>query len=165
MADEEGAKKFFALGSQARKAGDDAGACEHFAQGLKACSSVELKSAFLVSRSGALVGLGRMAEALVDAEECQKLRPSWARSFECKAAALDGLGRTEEAAVSRRLAAALAALKQDPKNEVAQSFLAADSAARGDAFVATKAKAAATPLQGLPRFVGIMLIQSCSSRL
>ena len=111
-------KRLFAQGTQAAKSGDYAGAYAHFSEALQGSASVELKSALLVSRSGVLGAQGRWTEALTDAEECQKIRPSWSRTFECKAAAFVGLGRSKDAELARRLAASLAALKQDPKNEV-----------------------------------------------
>ena len=118
MGDEDAAKRLFGLGSQAVKAGDYDSAHAQFSEALGSASSVELKSALLVSRSGALGNLSRWSEALADAEACRQIRPSWSRTFECKAAALGGLGRKAEAEMCTRLAAALASLKQDPKNEV-----------------------------------------------
>jgi hypothetical protein len=118
MTNEDEAKRVFALGSQALKDGDCVGAREHFTHGLEYAISVEIKSALLISRSGALVGLGLGSEALTDAEECQKIRPSWSRTFECKAAALESLGRSDEAKAARNLGTALAELKKDHKNEV-----------------------------------------------
>ena len=118
MSLEDAAKQSFALGTQAAKVGDYAGANSHFSQGLDTANSVEIKSALLVSRTGALGALGRWAEALVDAEAVRVIRPSWSRTFECRAACLHGLGRTKEADAARQLSIALASLKADPKNEV-----------------------------------------------
>jgi len=118
MGDEEAAKHLCALGSQMAKDGDYGGAYAQFSEALQNASSVELKSAILISRSYALGALSRWAEALADAEECRKIRPSWSRAFEYKSAALNGLGRAAEAEVCKRLATALASLKMDPKSEV-----------------------------------------------
>ncbi len=118
MGDEEAAKHLFALGSQATNDGNYGGAYAQFSEALEKASSVELKSAVLISRSRALGAMSRWAEALADAEECRKIRPSWSRAFEYKSAALNGLGLGAEAEICKRLAAALASLKQDPKNEV-----------------------------------------------
>ena len=133
MGDEDAAKRLFALGTQAAREGDHAGSHEHFTQGLALASSVELRSALLTSRSAALVGLGRWEEALGDGEACQKIRPSWARTFECKAMALEGLGRPREAEASRHLSSALAALKQDPKNDELRANVKAARALLADA--------------------------------
>ena len=114
----EEAKTNFQKGTQANKAGDHGEAHRLFSESLSTARTVELKSALLVSRSAALCGMNRYEEALLDADECIKIRRSWARSYSCQAAALNGLGRTEEAERCRRLAPALADLKQDPKNEV-----------------------------------------------
>ena len=120
----EEAKSKFAEGTQQNKAGDYAKAFELFSQGLAIARTVELKSALLVSRSGVCCSMMRWEEALQDAEDCIRIRKSWSRSFTCQAAALQGLGRTEEAECARRLASALADLKQDPKNEVCCMTLA-----------------------------------------
>ena len=114
----EEAKANFQKGTQSNKAGNHAEACKLFSDGLSTARTVELKAALFVSRSAALCGMNRYEEALLDADECIKIRRSWARSYSCQAAALSGLGRTEEAERCRRLALALADLKQDPKNEV-----------------------------------------------
>jgi len=114
----EVAKSRFQSGTQANKAGDFAGAHENFTQGLSTAVTVELISALLVSRSSSLCSMLRWADALVDADGCILIRKSWARSYTCQATALEGLGRKEDADQARRLAAALAALKQDSKNEV-----------------------------------------------
>ena len=112
------AKDSFQKGTKVNKAGNHNEAYQFFSQGLSTARTVELQSALLVSRSAALCGMNRYQEALVDAVECVKIRKSWARSYSCQEAALNGLGRTEEAGRCRRLASALANLKQDPKNEV-----------------------------------------------
>jgi stress-induced-phosphoprotein 1 len=121
MGDEDAAKHLFALGSQAAKDSNYGVAYAQFSEALENASSVELKSAVLISRSRTLGALSRWGEALADAEECRKIRPSWSRAFEYKAAALAGLGRAAEAEICNRLAAALASLKQDPKSEVSDS--------------------------------------------
>ena len=115
------AKDSFQKGTKVNKAGNHNEAYQFFSQGLSTARTVELQSALLVSRSAALCGMNRYQEALVDAVECVKIRKSWARSYSCQEAALNGLGRTEEAGRCRRLASALANLKQDPKNEVLSS--------------------------------------------
>jgi len=112
------AKDSFQKGTKANKAGNHNEAYQFFSQSLLTARTVELQSALFVSRSAALCGMNRYQEALVDADECVKIRKSWARSYSCQEAALKGLGRTEEAGQCRRLASALANLKQDPKNEV-----------------------------------------------
>lgn len=114
----EEAKSKFTEGTQQNKAGDYVLAYELFTQGIATARTVELKSALFVSRSGVCCSMLRWEEALQDAEDCIRIRKSWSRSFTCQAAALEGLGRKEEAECSRRLASALADLKQDPKNEV-----------------------------------------------
>ena len=76
-----------------------------------------LRSALYVNRSTSLAQLARYKEALSDCEECAKIRPSWSKTYECQAAALQGLGRSAEADATSRLAACLALIKQDPKNE------------------------------------------------
>lgn len=73
-------------------------------------------AALFVNRGITLASLGRYDEALADGESCAKIRPSWAKTYECQAAAMRGLGREQEAEASTRLAEALAILKQDPKN-------------------------------------------------
>ncbi len=115
--EDEMAKRCFNEGMIASNAGDHVAASEAFTEGLRTSKSVELQSALYVSRCGALQSMGRWEEALKDAIECQKLRPSWSRTFECRAACLDGMGRRKEADASRSLSEGLAALKQDPKNE------------------------------------------------
>lgn len=114
----EVAKDRFQQGTQANKTGDFVDANANFTQGLTTARTVELKSALLVSRSAALCGMVRFSEALADAENCILIRKSWSRSYRCQATALEGLGRMEEAERTRRLAAALESLKNDPKNEV-----------------------------------------------
>ena len=73
-------------------------------------------AALYVNRGITFASLGRYKEALADGEACAQIRPSWAKTYECQAAAMRGLGRDEEAQASTRLAEALAILKQDPKN-------------------------------------------------
>ena len=115
--EEEMAKRCFNEGMLASNAGDQVAASAAFTKGLRTSKSVELRSALYVRRCRALQSMRRWEGALKDAIECQKLRPAWSRTFECRAACLDGLGRSKEAAASRSLSEALAALKQDPKNE------------------------------------------------
>ena len=118
----ENSKTNFALASQAHKDEDYLAAHEHYSQALSTARTVELKSAILVSRSACLCAMNRWHEALADSEEAIRIRKSWSRSYSSQAAALHGLGRSEEADRSRRLSEALANLKNDPKNEV-QSFI------------------------------------------
>lgn len=117
----EEAKFKFQQGTQANKAEHYDEAYESFSQGLSLATTLELRSALLVSRGVSLCAMKRFEEALVDAEDCIRLRKSWARSFTSQAAALHGLGRTDEAERATRLATALSHLKQDPKNEVCRS--------------------------------------------
>ena len=86
MADDEEAKRLFSLGSQALNAGHHDEAHSKFTDGLEIANSVEIRSALFISRSRALVALKLWDSALDDAEACQKLRPSWSRTFECKLA-------------------------------------------------------------------------------
>jgi len=92
-------------------------AIEWYTKGLEIATSVELKSALYVNRGFTYTVVGRYAEALHDGEECALIRPSWARTYECQASALHGMGRVEEGDGATRLAEALAVLKQDPKNQ------------------------------------------------
>ena len=115
---EETAQRCFSEGMLASNADDHVAAVAAFTEGLRTSKSADLQSALYVSRCGALQSMGRWEDAFFDAMECQKLRPSWSRSFECRAACLDGMGRRKEANASRNHAKALAALKKDPKNEV-----------------------------------------------
>jgi len=116
--EDETAKRCFNEGVIANSAGDHAAASEAFTEGLRTSKSADLQSALYVSRCGALQSMGRWEDAFFDAMECHKLRPSWSRTFECRAACLDGMGRRKEAHASQSHAKALAALKKDPKNEV-----------------------------------------------
>jgi hypothetical protein len=113
----EEAKKAFEAGNCAKQAADHVGAISHYTTGLETASSVVLRSALYVNRSTSLAQLARYKEALLDCEECAKIRPSWSKTYECQAAALQGLGRLAEADATSRLAACLALIKQDPKNE------------------------------------------------
>ena len=113
----EEAKKAFDAGNCAKQAADHVGAIRHYTTGLETASSVVLRSALYVNRSTSLAQLARYKEALSDCEECAKIRPSWSKTYECQAAALQGLGRIAEADATSRLAACLALIKQDPKNE------------------------------------------------
>jgi len=110
------ATQAFAAGNAAKQAGDHLGALAQYSAGLDSVRSVELRSALLANRSLTLATLGRYEEALADGLACAEIRPSWSRTFECQASALHGLGHTQEADASARLAAALAVLKKDPKN-------------------------------------------------
>ena len=114
----EEAESMFALGTHAAENRDNGGAYDNFARSLLLARTVGLKSAILVRRSAILCSMLRWEEALADADECIRLRKSWACSYACQATALHGLGRAEEADQAKRLSGALAELKQDPKNEV-----------------------------------------------
>ena len=116
--EEETAQRCFSEGMLASNADDHAAAIAAFTEGLRTSKSADLQSALYVSRCGALQSMGRWEDAFFDAMECHKLRPSWSRTFECRAACLDGMGRRKEAHASQSHAKALAALKKDPKNEV-----------------------------------------------
>ena len=116
-AESEDAKRFFTLATQARQSEDFAAAIDLYTQGLEIARTVELRSALLLNRSLTRSSIQQWKIALADANECLSLRPSWSRSYECLAVCLQGLGREEESILSKRLAAGLAALKLNPKNE------------------------------------------------
>ena len=118
QAESEEAKSMFALGARAAENRDNGGAYDKFSRSLMIARTVVLKSAILVRRSAILCSMLRWADALADADECIRLRKSWAGSYACQATALRGLGRAAEADQAKRLSVALAELKQDPKNEV-----------------------------------------------
>jgi len=115
--DPEEATQAFAAGNAAKQGDDHVLAIEWYTKGLEIAASVELKSALYVNRGFTYTVVGRYAEALHDGEECAFIRPSWARTYECQASALHGMGRVEEGDGATRLAEALALLKQDPKNQ------------------------------------------------
>ena len=118
LADEcEHAKSFFDSGNVARQANDHLAALQAYTSGIETARSVELRSALHVNRGVTLAALGRYEEALSDSEACAKVRPSWSRTYECYATALEGLGRHQEAEATSRLADALKTLKQDSKND------------------------------------------------
>lgn len=112
------AEQAFKDGNAAKQAADHSTALSHYNTGLVTAKSVELRSALLVNRSITLSSLGQYEEALADGQECATIRPSWPRTHECQATALAALGRHQEADASTRLAAGLAKLKQDLKNDI-----------------------------------------------
>ena len=77
----EGVKFKFQQGTPANKAEHYDEAYKSFSQGLSLTTTLELRSALLVSRGVSLCAMKRFEEALVDAEDCIRLRKSWARSF------------------------------------------------------------------------------------
>ena len=84
--------------------------------------------------------MNRWNEALFDACACERLRPQWQRTHECKGAALEALGRFDEALAEFRKALACA-----PDSELMQSAVAELSR------VATADRAEAQlPLRGQP---------------
>ena len=114
----EEAKKAFDAGNCVKQVADHVGAIIHYTTGLETVSSVVLRSALYVNRSTSLVQLECYKETLSDCEECAKIRPNWSKTYECQAAALQGLGRITETDATSRLTACLTLIKQDPKNEI-----------------------------------------------
>ena len=63
--------------------------------------------------------MNRWNDALSDACACERLRPQWQRTHECKGAALEALGRFDEALAEFRKA-----LARDPGSESLQGAVA-----------------------------------------
>jgi predicted negative regulator of RcsB-dependent stress response len=110
--DESIAVRLLERGKQAVDVQAYADAVAEFSQGLECECSDDTRGKLLSSRAASYAYLNRHHEALADACQCQQLRPGWARSFECKGAALLGLGRSDEA-----LEAFKNALQLDPAAE------------------------------------------------
>ena len=95
-----------ASGNQAFTAGKADEAVAMFSMGLELD---EANHVLWSNRSGAYAKQGKYALALTDAEKVLELKPDWVRGHSRKAAALEGLGRLEEALVLYN-----AALRMDP---------------------------------------------------
>ncbi|PRW57250.1 serine threonine- phosphatase 5 [Chlorella sorokiniana] len=88
------AESFKEQGNALYKEGHYLKAAAAYTQGLKADPS---HSVLYSNRSAALLQLSKTGKALADAEECIRLRPDWDKGYFRKAAALEALGRMEEA--------------------------------------------------------------------
>lgn len=74
-------------------------------------SPLTFRPRILPTRLKLCEGAGQWDLALDDADKCVKLRPTWPRGHACRGAALEGMGRLEEA-----LAAFEAAQRISPSN-------------------------------------------------
>lgn len=105
MADSRTADEWKQLGNEAIKKGDHATAFENYSKGLE----VDPDHAILLSnRAMSALKLGKLDEALTDAQRCTVLRPDFIKGFHRAAQALQQLGRPQEA---------LELLRKSPKNE------------------------------------------------
>lgn len=90
-------------------------ACSHFFHSAPVHNSMQKICCDLFSfsclRSSAHAHMGQWSMALQDANACINIRPKWSRGHACRGAALEGLGRIEEA-----LTAFQTAKEQDPSN-------------------------------------------------
>lgn len=117
--------------------GNDEEAHRFLCLGLERAREPEMRSAILFARSVTLARLNRWDEALQDADDLLVMRPKWSRSFECRGAALEGLGLNAAA-----FAAYETAYKLDPNNQAAKFVVEQrDKARRGSRQVAADAVA------------------------
>ena len=65
--------------------------------GMHACDGTAASHTLYGNRSACRCGLGDYEDALLDAEECIRLNPTWAKGYVRKGAALHGLFRLDEA--------------------------------------------------------------------
>ena len=103
-------------GNGALQAGDHARAIALYSEALDLAVAATATTAattatsdgralLLSNRCAARLGMNDYVDALVDAEECVRLRPGWPKAWARKGAALFGLGRLGEAAAAYRTAA------------------------------------------------------------
>jgi len=100
------------LGTELSQSGDYEAALQRFSEALARSPDPDLRAVALTNRSVVYSRLMRFREALRDAETCIKLDPGFARGFAAKAAALTGMGRSQEATEALEKAVQL-----DPSNE------------------------------------------------
>eukprot|EP00802_Teleaulax_amphioxeia_P008397 Tamp_08406.p1 GENE.Tamp_08406~~Tamp_08406.p1 ORF type:complete len:694 (+),score=111.52 Tamp_08406:75-2084(+) len=105
--------------NDAQQSGNLEAAYRFYTTGLKTARDPELRATMLGNRSVLWARMGHWGKALEDAEEGVQLRPEWSRSHECKGAALEGLGRLEDALASFSKALAL-----DADNTALQEIVA-----------------------------------------
>ena len=107
------ARRLLELGNRAVESGSFDDAAAQYTRGLEnGGMSRDTRATLLSNRAAAYGHLQKWELALGDACSCQALEPQWARSYECKGAALQALGRFDEA-----LEAFRTALSLDPTDE------------------------------------------------